>query len=133
MNRWNVTSIAANLRDRITIIFEDVAVTSIEFDWQIFPVTTGKADIKVYIDGGTVPVFYEANDATTAQKKWGELGHVKLVFNSPVKKIEFVDWSTAPIGIDNLYVTSVPEPATWVLGMLGTVGLAAVRRRRAAA
>ncbi len=103
-------------------------VGAIEFDWQIFPVTQGKADLTVLADG--IQVFYFNNAANLRD---GALGHESIVFSSPVTRLEFVDWRTAPIGIDNLQISQtepVPEPSTCALFLLGSAGLAFSRRRR---
>lgn len=122
INRWQ------DGYDRITMIFE-VALTSISFDWQIFPATQGKSDIKVLGDG--VEYFHYDNSANVLN---GAMGHASIVFNAPVHKLEFVDWKTAPVGIDNLYISSeVPEPATGVMALLGTLGITVIRRRKTAA
>lgn len=134
INRWNETSISSSLRDRIKIYFH-TAITSIEFDWQIFPTLGTKADLTVKGDGTTY--FYYNN---IANKTVGKLGHTLITFNAPTNLVEFIDWYDAPIGIDNLHInpppppqTEVPEPATGVLMLLGGMGIAAVRRRRQAA
>ena len=66
------------------------------------------------------------------------------VFDTPVKKLEFIDWTTAPIGIDNIEVNippvrplqvNVPEPSSFALlapWLLAVAGAAFLRRRRRA-
>jgi hypothetical protein len=135
INRWN-SSVPSTLRDRITITFEIVPITGIEFDWQIFPVTGGKADLTVWVwteqqiadeDPGT-QIFYYQN-STTTEKQNGAMGHFGTSFSSPVMRISFVDWNTAPIGVDNLKITQTPVPGTLVLLGAGFVALGLARRR----
>jgi len=138
INRWNSTTVPTNLRDRITIEFLAAPVSFIEFDWQIFPVTTGKADITVKADG--VTIFYYDNDNTQAEKEAGKMGHFSWFSpgGTPVTKFEFIDWTTAPIGIDNLNVDReqrlppVPEPTGIVLwsSLMGVSALVTAYRRR---
>jgi len=122
INRWDYGY------DRIIIKFEEEPVYAIEFDWQIFPVTQGKADLTVLADGTNV--FYYDNSENLQN---GAIGHASIVFNAPVTRLEFVDWRTAPIGIDNLQVSTtapVPEPSTGALFLLGGAGLIFARHRR---
>jgi hypothetical protein len=122
INRWD------DGYDRITVEFLEDPVWAIEFDWQIFPVTQGKADLTVKADG--VTVFYFNNSANLQN---GAMGHESITFSSPVRKLEFIDWRTAPIGIDNLFVSRqqiAPEPSASALFLLGGAGLAFARRRR---
>ena len=83
-------------------------------------------------------------DPSVPTKLTGDVGHFSTVFNTPVKKLEFIDWTTAPIGIDNLEVNTppvrrpqvnVPEPSSFVLlapWLLAMGGAAFLRHRRRA-
>ncbi|MFO1092667.1 MAG: PEP-CTERM sorting domain-containing protein [Planctomycetaceae bacterium] len=126
INRWNA-GLPAGVGDRIKITF-DIGVTAIDFDWQIFPVTTGKADFTLKADG--VQYLYYDN---SANKTNGYLSHSTIAFGKTVYTLEFIDWTTAPVGIDNLKVTMAPEPSTGMLAVLGMAGMGLVRRKRTAA
>lgn len=124
INRWNASSLPRDVRDRIVISFEDVPIDSVEFDWEIFPVTASgqNADITVKADG--VTIFHEALFGKDKEK--GDLGHFgPFSFATPVRTLEFIDWTDAPIGMDNLSVNQqVPEPGSLVLFL--SAGLALV-------
>jgi hypothetical protein len=128
INRWNSTSVPSNLRDRITITFEDVPIWGFGVDWEIFPVTrTGAAaDITIKADGETL--FF--SELLGLDKEKGDLGHFSIDFAVPVHTLEFIDWTDAPIGIDNLTLTRrVPLPGTGLLLLAGLAALGLQRRR----
>lgn len=128
INRWNATSLPADVRDRIVITF-DRPISSVEFDWEIFPRTSGVADITVKADGTTI--FNEVlPTAPIDERRLGDLGHFgHFDFVTPVHTLEFIDWNTAPIGIDNLTVNdTIPEPATLLLLGSGLAVMAVWRR-----
>lgn len=131
INRWNARRIPQEVRDRIVITFEDVPIDSVEFDWEIFPVTASgqNADITVKADGATI--FHEALFGKDKEK--GDLGHFgPFFFATPVRTLEFIDWTDAPIGIDNLSVNQqVPEPSSLVLLLAATAALVLAPRVRA--
>jgi hypothetical protein len=126
INRWNSNCCLATEKDRITIIFEERPILAAEFDWEIFPVNSNgtTADFTFKADG--VTYFYTAL-TTLAEKQLGDLGHFSVTFPRPVRKLEFIDWTDAPIGIDNLRVT-VPGPAPAVLLGAGLALLGAMTR-----
>jgi len=116
INRWN------NGFDRIVITFEDEPISSVEFDWEIFPVTQAgqRAHLQVIADESHI-FFLELFGAN---KELGDLGHFNtLVFDSPVHTLQFIDWNDAPIGIDNLRVRRQETPWPSSLLLLGA-GLA---------
>jgi hypothetical protein len=128
INRWNQSSIPSDLRDRIIITFEEEAITGFDVDWAIFPVTQNgqNADITIKADGATL--FFRA--LLGADKELGDLGHFSFDFETPVNTLEFIDWSDAPIGIDNLLVRrDVPAPGTLPLLVPGILALLLHRRR----
>jgi len=120
-NRWNALLPSSGCgsspcqRDRITIIFEQQPIISVEFDWEIFPINSNAdiADFTFVADG--VQYYYHPPLPSTAgsglpTKFTGDVGHYSIVFETPVKKLEFIDWTTAPIGIDNLRVEAYTKP-----------------------
>jgi hypothetical protein len=121
INRWD------SGYDKIEIRFEESPIMAFELDWQIFPVTVNgqNADLTIKADG--VTVFY--SQLIGSQKPNGQMSHFVYSSSTPITDLQFIDWTDAPIGIDNLAVTqysppsppgTVPEPAslvTWfVLG-----------------
>jgi len=142
INRWNSTSIASTLRDRIIITFEEVPIMGIEFDWEIFPVTESgqNADISVRVwteqqwlneDPNGTLIFSHA--LTGAAKELGALGHESFSFSTPVMTVQFIDWNDAPVGVDNLSLPRlVPIPGTLALLGAGLLAFGVGRARRRA-
>ncbi len=133
-----------------TLVLSNYLVSSISFDYEIFPDASCAAgstcaksnqtnanwpDMKVLAGTSTsslteywnklAPV--PGNSTTDPQA----LGTMTLYFPSPVSVIRFSDWP-AEIGIDNLKLTTnrVPEPGTLpLLGLVAVAGFLMAQRR----
>ena len=153
INDWNNSSTnlpAADKKDRIVMTFAH-PIYSVEFDWEIFPQTSAGADINILANGISIfdPVLPTTGFINVTTGNLGHFTHYDFITsnaawlalgggNGGVTVMQFVDWTTAPIGIDNLRVggpppPAVPEPASLLLFGSGLIGLAAWRRRKQAA
>lgn len=112
------------------ISFDDVPITSMSGDFHVF-VETGGDDFVVRAYDSTYGDRYNPNSsALIAEQSWnfGTGSDVfDIDFSSPVSLLVFSDGGWYDIAIDNLTVTSVPEPATILLLGLGGILL---RRRK---
>jgi hypothetical protein len=109
----------------IEISFNDVPITSAEFDWGV-----ELDDFHAYADG--VEFF-------NTGWEWGPFGswtsgHTgPYVFATPVTTLRFSNSWFGEIEVDNLDVTPVPEPTTMLLlgfGLLGLIGYGIHRKRK---
>jgi hypothetical protein len=123
-----------------SITFVDVPITSVEFLAYIFD-TTGPVDfgLDVYDSSNNLVGFtYSGGTSPTAtgtgylhwDRNTGQFSSPLVSFNSPVTKLVFHDEGSEDIGIDNLTVTPIPEPAT--ICLLGLGALSLLRRKRGA-
>lgn len=111
----------------MTISFLDHAIATASFDGYIFRNSEG--------DDFTFKAFDANGDLVTsrAYQSVGGFSSGTIVFSRPVTQLYFSDNFIHDVGIDNLAVTSAPEPTT--LTMAGIAALAGAgyyaRRRRA--
>lgn len=130
INRWNSGCCAATEKDRITIVFDE-GINEVAFDWEIFPTNGANTTADFTFKADEVPYFFTAL-TTMSEKTQGQLGHLSFDFDHPVHRLEFIDWTDAPIGIDNLHVGfTVPGPSPLLALGLGLATLAGWRRLRA--
>ncbi len=140
--------------DKILFDFR-TPIYSIAFDWEIFPnaacqrpgewngcgsgytiskmpdfaLWAGSAATRLY-DYHTGDAFNNFPIVTNANNDYPQgIGHFSTTFGTPVTHIEFVDWPVR-IGVDNLRVQTVPEPATLALLAFQLFGIGAAARRR---
>jgi hypothetical protein len=133
------------------MVFSGLKIYGVSFDYEIFPdgtCATGVScgsnwpDFTFMADGTLVfntqavmpgnpgaPYLHSPASGLGTELAPQFLGQTGTwVFPNGVTKLEFVDWP-ATVGIDNLKITTTPEPATMTLLGVGMLGLASLRRR----
>ncbi|MEK6799451.1 MAG: hypothetical protein AABZ12_10830 [Planctomycetota bacterium] len=121
-NFFIATSLQLFSRGDFEILFADVPILGASFEGHVLDPTTGE-DFSVTAFQGDTVVFQYTRDAGVeiVDSGW-------LAFNSPVDRLVVSDNGRKDVGIDNLLVQPVPDPATALLLVVGAV--ATVRRRR---
>ena len=108
--------------------FNEVPITSASFDWGTILGVEGPIPMIVY----SFDVFADDVEIFSVECGFDELsGNTDvLFFNSPITTLKFTvnPFANFEIEVDNLTVTSVPEPATIALMGLGALGF--IHRRR---
>jgi hypothetical protein len=99
----------------ISISFNTAPISEVSFDWGAW-----NTDFEFYANG--IKLF------DSGYVVWAG-GHKTFNFMTPITLLEFKDSGTSFIGIDNLCVQPVPEPATMLLVGSGLIGLAGMRRK----
>jgi hypothetical protein len=112
-DNFGIYGSAAN---QFTFTFTNFSITSISFDWEIFPDATcpkgsycashpssaNYPDIELLLDGSAVP-FWQMLASTPANGDPQAIGTASLTFLTGVHTLTFRDWP-AEVGIDNLQI-----------------------------
>jgi len=145
LNETNHLRLGVSFND-FEISFDNVPITSIIMGFKVYVFDdTGPVDFRIaafnsnfMVDGGTrenpnpgALVFTRTFNPGSGQQL---LLNSTLVFSEPVTLLVFTDSGTSDIGIDDLQVSPIPEPSTYLLfaiGILGIIGMGYRQRKKA--
>ncbi|MFO0965085.1 MAG: hypothetical protein U0793_05795 [Gemmataceae bacterium] len=118
---------------KITMTFAQ-PISSIRFDYEIFPDVTGNPDFtfNAFLGGTMVDSFTKLGEFPAGQNFDRQLlSSAFVMFPNGADKVEFVDWP-ATVGVDNLDVNAnaIPEPASVMLLLSVTITASLCLRRR---
>lgn len=124
-NRLIATSIQLFNRGDFEILFQDTPISGLQFQGYVLDATPGEDfSMTLYNDSVQLLVVTSVtrdNGQEMFQSDWIDLP-------LPANRIVVSDSGRKDVGIDNLVVRPVPEPATGALLLVGVVAL--IRRRR---
>lgn len=117
------TSFQLFSRGDFEIVFEEVPILGAQFEGHVIDGTVGDDFSFTAFDGDTVRLTFSRNDGVTVfDSGW-------IDFGGPVDRLVVTDGGRKDVGIDDLTVAVVPDPATGLLLLVG-VGAGRVLRRR---
>lgn len=111
-------------RGDFEIVFEEVSILGAQFQGHVIDGTLGDDFSFTAFDGDTERFSFSRDDGVTVfDSGW-------LDFGGPVDRLVITDGGRKDVGIDDLTVAVVPDPATGLLLLAGACVGRAFRRRR---
>jgi len=110
-------------RGDFIITFAEVPILGVQFEGRVIDGTIGD-DFAFHAFAGDVEVASFSTDQGE-----GVFDSGWIPFDTPVDRLQFTDSGRKDIGVDDLIVQPVPEPATGLLMLAGFAALGGVRRR----
>jgi len=124
-NRFIATSIQLFNRGDFEILFQDTPISGLQFQGYVLDATPGE-DFSMTLYNDNVQLLVVTNVTRDNGQEMFQSDWIDLPL--PANRIVVSDSGRKDVGIDNLVVRPVPEPATGALLLVGAVAL--IRRRR---
>ena len=87
------------------------------------------ADLVVSWDGNQLTHLTSSYNSGAANNGWVNFDFMALA-STPATDLSFAGYADTAFGLDNVSITSVPEPTSLALAGMGALSLAALRRNR---
>ena len=118
------TSFQLFSRGDFEIVFEEVPILGVQFQGHVIDGTIGDDFSFTAFDGDTERFAFSRDDGVTVfDSGW-------IDFGGPVDRLVVTDGGRKDVGIDDLTVAVVPDPATGLLLLAGACVGRVLRRRR---
>ncbi|MCH7840649.1 MAG: hypothetical protein IID38_10510 [Planctomycetes bacterium] len=118
------TSFQLFSRGDFEIVFEEVSILGVQFEGHVIDGTVGDDFSFTAFDGDTERFSFSRDDGVTVfDSGW-------IDFGGPVDRLVVTDGGRKDVGIDDLTVAVVPDPATGLLLLAGACVGRMFRRRR---
>lgn len=124
-NRFIATSIQLLNRGDFEILFQDTPISGLQFQGYVLDATPGE-DFSMTLYNDNVQLLVVTNVTRDNGQEMFQSDWIDLPI--PANRIVVSDSGRKDVGIDNLVVRPVPEPATGALLLVGAVAF--LRRRR---